>query len=260
MKPCYYNDNDPFVCAWLRHLIAAGHLPAGDVDERPIQEVTPDDVRGYSQAHFFAGIGGWPYALALADWGDRPVWTGSCPCQPFSQSGVGAGPNDPRHLWPIWHSLIAECRPATIFGEQVSGPSGRSWFDLVSCDLEDDGYAVAAADLPVACVGAPHLRYRLWWVAAHPDADGVRWEREQPQTHFTTQEDARFQLSEFEGLVSSARELAIPAGRWGAVADGVSGRMGKLRAYGNAIVPQVAAAFVRAYVECGAALAAGGKP
>lgn len=43
---CYYNDSEPFVCAWLKNLIAAGHLPAGDVDERPIQEVTPDDVRG----------------------------------------------------------------------------------------------------------------------------------------------------------------------------------------------------------------------
>ena len=70
---CYYNDSDPFVCAWLRNLIAAGHLPAGEVDERPIQEVQPDDVRSFTQCHFFAGIGGWAYALQLAAWGDRPV-------------------------------------------------------------------------------------------------------------------------------------------------------------------------------------------
>src|SRR5437879_4731102 len=87
---CYYNDSDPFVCAWLRKLIAARLIPAGDVDERPIQEVSPEDVRGYTQAHFFAGIGGWAYALRLAGWpDDRPVWTGSAPCQPFSIAGTG---------------------------------------------------------------------------------------------------------------------------------------------------------------------------
>ena len=42
----YYNDSEPFVCAWLKNLIAAGLIPAGDVDERPIQEVTPDEVKG----------------------------------------------------------------------------------------------------------------------------------------------------------------------------------------------------------------------
>ncbi|KKM06916.1 hypothetical protein LCGC14_1739110, partial [marine sediment metagenome] len=79
----FYNDNDKFCAQWLRNLIAAGHLPPGDVDERGIEELTGDDLKGYTQVHLFAGIGGWPYGLRLAGWpDDRPVWTASCPCPP----------------------------------------------------------------------------------------------------------------------------------------------------------------------------------
>ena len=89
----YYNEIDPQAAQWLRNLIAAGHLPDGDVDTRSIEDVHPHEIRGYTQAHFFAGIGGWPLALRLAGWpDDRPVWTGSCPCFPadtliFTQRG-----------------------------------------------------------------------------------------------------------------------------------------------------------------------------
>jgi DNA (cytosine-5)-methyltransferase 1 len=77
----YYNELDPFAAAWLRNLIAAGLIPQGEVDERSIEDVTPNDLAGFRQCHFFAGIGGWPLALRLAGWPDeRPVWTGSCPC------------------------------------------------------------------------------------------------------------------------------------------------------------------------------------
>lgn len=154
----YYNDNDKFNCAWLRELIKRGLIAAGDVDCRDIQLVQPQDLTGYVQCHFFAGIGGWSYALRLAGWPDsRPVWTGSCPCQPFSSAGKRRGTTDPRHLWPAWQRLIRECQPATIFGEQVAGQDGVKWFDAVSVDLEGMGYAVGAADLCAASVGAPHV-------------------------------------------------------------------------------------------------------
>src|SRR5688500_9451212 len=92
MKASYYNEIDPFAAAWLRELIKAGLIADGDVDERSIADVSADDVRGHTQAHFFAGIGGWSYALRLAGWDDaRPVRTGSCPCQPFSSAGKGDG-------------------------------------------------------------------------------------------------------------------------------------------------------------------------
>ena len=73
----YYNDNDRYCVAWLTNLIEAGILPAGDVDDRSIEDVTPEDLRGYHQCHFFAGGGGWALALQWAGWGDRSVWTGS---------------------------------------------------------------------------------------------------------------------------------------------------------------------------------------
>ncbi len=88
----YYNEIDPHAAAWLRELIKAGHITDGEVDERSIEDVTPEDLLGFTQCHFFAGIGGWSYALRLAGWpDDRPVWTGSCPCQPFSAASATGG-------------------------------------------------------------------------------------------------------------------------------------------------------------------------
>jgi DNA (cytosine-5)-methyltransferase 1 len=135
--PAYYNEIDPYAAAWLRRLIKAGELPDGDVDERDIRNLTPDDLKPYTQCHFFAGIGGWPLALRQAGWPDgHPVWTGSCPCQPFSNSGQQKAFDDARHLWPIWFKLIHKCRPPTVFGEQVAAKAALAWLDLVSDDLE----------------------------------------------------------------------------------------------------------------------------
>ena len=167
----YYNEIVPFAAQWLRNLIAAGHLPPGDVDERSITEVQPDDLRGYTQCHFFAGIGVWAHALRRAEWpDDRPVWTGSCPCQPFSSAGKQQqGFADERHLWPVWFGLIRECAPPTVLGEQVASALG--WYDLVSADLEDAGYAVGANDLCAAGFSGAHIRQRLYFVGLHQRVD-----------------------------------------------------------------------------------------
>ena len=166
MKPAYYNEFNKYAAEWLRNLIAAGHIAPGDVDERDIRDVRPDDLRGYSQCHFFAGIGVWSYALCRAGWSDdRSVWTGSCPCQPFSAAGAGLGFADERHLWPHFHWLIQECRPATILGEQVASKDADPWIDLVQADLEGLGYAFGCVPFPSASVGAPHIRDRNFWVA-----------------------------------------------------------------------------------------------
>ena len=139
----YYNEIDTYCADWLRNLIRAGHIPAGEVDERDIREVNPSDLKGYGQCHFFAGIGGWAYALRLAEVpDDEPVWTGSCPCQPLSSAGQRKGHADERHLWPAFQSLIAQCRPAKVFGEQVASKDGREWLAGVRADLEYLGYAV----------------------------------------------------------------------------------------------------------------------
>jgi DNA (cytosine-5)-methyltransferase 1 len=157
----YYNEFDPAAAAWLRELINQGHIAPGDVDTRSIEDVRPDDLRGYTQCHFFAGIGGWAYALDLAGWPrDRPVWTGSCPCQPFSAAGKGAGFEDERHLWPAWNHLIAQCRPPIVFGEQVEGAVRKGWLDRVASDLEGLGYAFGSAVLQASSVNAPPSKRR----------------------------------------------------------------------------------------------------
>jgi DNA (cytosine-5)-methyltransferase 1 len=167
----FYNENDPYTAAWLRCLIANGSLPDGDVDERSITDVTASDVRKYNQANFFAGIGGWPAAFRLAGWpDDRPAWTGSCPCQPFSRMGEKRGFDDDRHLWPVWRNLIAECRPATVFGEQIAGVS--AWLRNMRGDLEDLGNAVGATPFEAASAGSFHRRDRYWIVANCGDEHG----------------------------------------------------------------------------------------
>lgn len=162
----YYNEIDPFAAQWLRNLIDAGQIAPGEVDERSIEDVTPSDLRGFTQHHFFAGIGIWSYALRSAGWPDsKPVWTGSCPCQPFSAAGKGDGFADERHLWPAFQWLIAECKPEHIFGEQVAAGNANVWFDLVQADLEGMGYAFGLTPFTAAGVGAPHIRERAYWVA-----------------------------------------------------------------------------------------------
>ena len=110
--------------------------------------------------------GGWPLALKLAGWPSGiHTWTGSCPCQPFSAAGKGAGFADPRHLWPAWCWHIRQCLPDVIFGEQVASPDGVAWLDVVQDGLEDAGYAVGATVTPAAGYGAPHARHRIYFAA-----------------------------------------------------------------------------------------------
>ncbi len=162
----YYNEIDSFAAQWLRNLIAAGHIAPGEVDERSIEDVTPDDLRGFTQCHFFAGIGVWSHSLRLAGWpDDKPVWTGSCPCQPFSAAGKGDGFADERHLWPHFFHLISELRPEHVFGEQVASGNANTWFDLVQADMEGLDYAFGLVPFTSAGIGAPHIRERAYWVA-----------------------------------------------------------------------------------------------
>lgn len=199
----YYNEHDPKAAAWLRELITQGLIPAGTVDERSITEIKPHELDGFTQCHFFAGIGGWSLALQLAEWpSTERCWTGSCPCQPFSSAGKQLAQADERHLWPAFFNLIRECRPERVFGEQVASAIGKGWLDGVSADLESEGYACGAAVLGAHSVGSPHLRQRLYWVA--DSAGGQRQQR------IRTQGDELFGSS-YDGangwrLVSFARD------------------------------------------------------
>lgn len=160
----YYNEIDPFAADWLRELMRRGLIADGEIDTHSIVDVRAEDLAGFTRCHFFAGIGGWDYALQLAGWpSDRPVWTGSCPCQPFSLAGARQGFDDSRHLWPQFARLIKDASPATVFGEQVA--SATDWLGLVRGDLDAMGYAVGAMPIEAASAGADHLRDRFWFVA-----------------------------------------------------------------------------------------------
>ena len=323
MRPAsYYNDFDPQAAAWLRELIRAGEIPDGEVDERSIIDVRPDDLRGFIQCHFFAGIGGWPYALRLARIPeDTSVWTGSPPCQPFSVAGKQEGKNDERHLSPHFLGLVGACRPRLLFGEQVAsaevfgkatggtgrnyfGPPSWAWLDDLFDRLEAAHYAAGASDIPAAGIGAPHIRQRTFFGAVrladsigarlegqswHGDRGGEPGRIDPDEAGSATegggscwmadhQRDGRGasrnrdngwyvwpQLDASGGHVWSNS----PDGQWGAadwlycrdgkwrpvepgtfpLAHGVPGRVGLLRGYGNAIVPQAAAEFVMAFLD-----------
>lgn len=291
MALALYNDNDPYVAQWLRNLISRGLIPPGDVDERSIIDIRPEELAGYVQCHFFAGIAGWPEALRLAGWPfDRPAWTVSCPCQPLSVAGPRTGHLDERHLWPAFYRLVPQCGPPVVFGEQTSSKDGLEWLAGVRLDMEAAGYAFGAANLPSASVGAPHGRHRLHWVAYADggNASAAKLQRGEEYRQFTEDRCSPQRMGDTEGerlqgqwreyrprgerhsgLSGFAMQTSVP--EWNGptiaiacsdgsrrvsaqpdtfpLAHGVQGRMGRLRAYGNAINPHLAAEFIRAAEE-----------
>ncbi len=278
----YYNEIDPYACDWLENLIFCGLIADGVVDRRSIVDVRPSDLAGFTQCHFFAGIGIWSHALRRAGWADdRPVWTGSCPCQPFSAAGKGGGFDDERHLWPAWHHLIDQRNPPVVLGEQVASKDGLGWLDLVLADLEVSGYSVGATDLCAAGFGAPHIRQRLWFVAHSDDARLEGWARAGgadqrvagprgvvggvanasdgvvDRTFLEVSEESHFTVANRSAFWANAEWIPCRDGKWRPVepgtfplAHGATGRVGRLRAYGNAIVAPVAQTWIEAVMEC----------
>ena len=257
----YYNEFDPFAAAWLRELIKDGLIAEGVVDERSITDVQPEDLKGFTQCHFFAGIGGWSLAARLAGWADdRPMWTGSPPCQPFSTAGKRKGQDDERHLWPVFFNLIRECRPSVVFGEQVAAAIRTGWFDDLQTDMEAEGYATAMAVLPACSVGAPHKRDRLWTVAelvANADNSGLPGHGRPRQKPLQKGRQRALRHSA-ENSFWSGQRIYCRDGKHRDIptepalfplANGVSNRVGILRGAGNAIVPQVAAEVIGSYME-----------
>lgn len=308
----YYNEIEPSAIAWLKELIKAGEIPDGHIDTRSIVDVRPEELSGFDQCHFFAGIAGWPLALRMAGYGHvKGLWTGSCPCQPFSAAGKRKGTSDARHLWPEMRRLVEQCRPAIVLGEQVASKDGRSWCAGVRADMEALGYAFGAADLCAAGIGAPHIRQRLYWggrlvnpaseqvgIPGQPreqrdagglgDAEGGR--REGKPVHTNRDSAVRVAQADAGGLgdanSSEGARLGQHGWEWPMQADGhlqaahgspwssstlihcadgktrricpepgvfplahgVPGRVGLLRGYGNAIVPQLAAIFVESFI------------
>ena len=250
----YYNEWDSFAAQWLKELIKDGLIPDGEVDTRSIADVRPEDLKGFTQCHFFAGIGGWSRALQLAGWSpDRPVWTGSPPCQPFSTAGKQSGKDDLRHLWPAFFNLIRECSPPTIFGEQVASAIRFGWLDDLQRDLEAEGYAAATVVLPGGAVSAPHKRDRLFFVADSCDKRLSRhrgFGQEQVSEGWKGKTRYSSAHSFWSGKTIYCRDgkyRPIPTEpALFPLANGISNRVGILRGAGNAIVPQAAAEIIKA--------------
>jgi DNA (cytosine-5)-methyltransferase 1 len=229
------------------------------VDERSIAVVQPDDLRGYTQCHFFAGIGGWLSALQFAGWPTtRPVWTGSCPCQPFSSAGQNKGLADERHLWPVWFNLIKECRPSTVFGEQVVRAINHGWLDQVWNDFEDEDYAFGSKGLTSADFEGDHERQRIWFVAYAEEANDYRRPIEVRETYgrsmrhknagFVRTVDCRMEQY-FLLTGADGKKLTAPRGI-PLLVDGLpKDALGYVSCYGNAIDPRVGAAFIEAFME-----------
>lgn len=308
MNVNYYNEFDKGAAAWLRELINAKLIPFGYVDERSITEVTASDVQGFTQCHFFAGIGGWSLALQLAGVpASTRLWTGSPPCQPFSTAGKQLGQFDERHLAPVFLNLVSKCKPPVLFGEQVAPAIAKSWMCDLQTHLEGEDYAVGFAVLPACSVGAPHKRDRLFFGAhrlahtggitdnkrrehaqhrrqdeteqtgmgrcddglAYTDSERLQGERRDSDSQGREGQDIRQAglldgagsennpTNPHNGFWSDADWLRCRDGKFRPVepgtfplANGISARVGRLRGYGNAIVPQVAAEFVKAFMSC----------
>lgn len=181
----YYNELDKNAAAWLRELIKAGLIADGEVDERSIVDVEANDIRGFSQCHWFAGIGGWSYALRLAGVPDDiPVWSASLPCQSFSVAGKQLGKADERHLLPYYLELVRQCKPAIQVGEQVTGAIRHGWLDDLYTEMEACGYAVGAAIIGAHSVTAPHQRQRLYWVAYDSRQGLEKWQKQSAWEEF----------------------------------------------------------------------------
>lgn len=267
----YYNELDKGAASWLRELIAGGLIPNGYVDERTIEEVTASDLEGFTQCHFFSGIGGWARALAIS--GIPPsvrLWTGSPPCQPFSAAGKQRGKYDPRHLAPKFLRLVSECKPPVIFGEQVAKAIEWGWLDDLHIELENQGYTVGASVLSSGGLGAPHKRERLFFGAISSLADSHGDKYWIPIPRGNGEENAA-KISNWKevfeswessgtdknvlGFWDGAREYLCRDGKYRytepsvpLLAHGVSSTVGRIRGYGNAIVPQVGALFVQEFL------------
>lgn len=262
----YYNEHAPFAVQWLRELCATGAVPAGWVDGRSIQDVEARDIAGHDIAHWFAGIGVWSYAVEQSGWprSGLRTWSASLPCQPFSGAGQRRGFDDPRHLWPTFFRLVEQCEPDVVVGEQVSGPDGAAWLDVVLSDLEGAGYAVAALDTCSAGVGAPQRRQRLYWSAARV-GNAAHIQRQLQLGG--RRESTRWQEPPRDGGSSAA--IGATAGYWNdavihecidgyrrplgpglrTLAAGAPGAVDALRGIGNALNAEVAIGFLVALRE-----------
>ena len=216
-------ENDPFCQKEL-----AKHFPEarqyGDINEIDFGELEPVDII-----------------------------SGGFPCQPFSVAGKQEGTGDDCYLWPKMLDVIRAVRPTWVIGENVPGIINME-LDKALSDLEGEDYTCRPFVIPACAVDAPHRRDRVWILANRQKLKCDVGKREQHQTAREIQckvrgidctlADTESEQTSREGQIGLLPEPAQCC-RWetepnvGRVADGVPGRVDRLRALGNAVVPQI---------------------
>jgi DNA (cytosine-5)-methyltransferase 1 len=201
---------------------------------------------------------------------------GGPPCQPASVAGKRQGAKDDRWLWPETLRAVAALRPAWCLFENPLGFRSMGLDDLLS-DLESLEYAVQALDIPAAGVGADHIRHRLWILAHNDSGCGERgpveeicsgWDTFEPCIQLLSHPDsARYSAwgesganitdvgNECEGSRSSEFAEIQRARGWrhqpllGRGVHGIPRRVDRLRALGNAVIPQIPYVIGKAIME-----------
>lgn len=200
----------------------------------------------------------WPNAISYHDItktdftihrGQIDILTGGFPCQPYSQAGKRLGKEDDRHLWPEMLRAIREIQPGWVVGENVRGLvnwNGGMVFDDIQAELEVEGYEVQTFLLPACAVNNVHRRDRVW-IIAHSDRNGCKWGNGKNEKHTDKERkqkvgNVKSSVSYFSGFTT---EPTVCVGDDGLPTelDGITfpkWRNESIKAYGNAIVPQVA--------------------
>ena len=169
------------------------------------------------------------------------VIVGGYPCQPFSVAGKQRGAEDDRHLWPEVHRLITEIRPTWCIFENVAGHI-KLGLDEVLSDLEAEGYAARPFVIPACGVDAPHRRDRVWIVA---DTGSKRLQgRTKEQVYGVGELPEQSKRSGEDRPTLWAIEPNV-----GRVAYGVSARSHRIKALGNAVIPQIPEVIGRIIME-----------
>lgn len=180
------------------------------------------------------------------------VICGGFPCQDISIAGKGAGLAGERSgLWREYNRLIGEIRPRYVIMENVAALLHRGLGDVLG-DLAALGYDAEWHCIPACAVGAPHIRDRVW-ILAYPN--GKRWEEVcGPQDFFAWQESAEAWRSlELRGTCGG-RIRRLPDAGFPCVSDGLSAdEVGAVKAFGNAVVPQIPELIGRAILAAEAA-------
>lgn len=259
---------------------------AGTMGEKEKKSICKNDgAESYSCSE-----NGWDEKEIWQNIGPIDIITGGFPCQPFSMAGKRRGTEDDRHLWPEMLRAIREIKPRWIVGENVFGLTnwnGGMVFDEVLSDLENEGYEVQPFIIPAAGVNAPHRRDRVWIVAHAKDLrnrrncgtvgnkttkskcknDGAEFDGrgKNGTTSDTTKAECKqsgHTRSGGNGFTDNitgwhnfptqpplrSRDDGFPGGLDGITVSKL--RNESIKAYGNAIVPQVAYEIFKAINKC----------